>query len=511
MQALLLLERYRGAEPWVSLRSWAEAAMMEEQQVTVWSGGLMWCGGLNKGQDVTVFLERNALSVGGSQEEEKKEVLAVLKVHSSQLSDCSKYFETCLSERWRKPSGSASSAVELALEVHADVACYTDCFSRMYSSFRKDFGEVKDSLELLKVASQIEYHELMDLISRYLSGIPWSEEDERRIREYAASPDFPRNHAEDLVCRLGLQVVEEDCQKKMCDMIQQSIRSALGFWDPMSSLEFSRNFIEELIEGIRPETSNSEFAKTLVSIVTKEAKEKFLEIESNCQEVSEVFEVEDFSEHINDMCWIMNLLLSAGVAEELVQCLLHLETFRNYLVSAATRFNNGLSRDETVKNEGFSMTMLVLTMYQEVVDGRLLLKTPERVALVEKWHMVLEAYLERQDYEDATRCLFLTLPFEEQIEHIHLRREDYVDARSLATLVRKNWATMEGKKTWSAIEEQSVQDLSTNNGKSAAVETAVGDEETRPNAKAKRKKPLGRQVRPQVQGDTRGQVRLPSS
>lgn len=430
-----------------------EMQQMEEQQVTVWSGGLMWCGGLNKGQDVTVFLERNGLSVNGSQEDEvRKETLAVLKMHSSHLSRCSKYFETCLSERWRKPSGSGSAAVELALEVHVDVACYTDCFSRMYSSFRKDFGDVKDSLELLKVASQIEYHELMDMISRYLSAIPWLEEDERRIREYSASPDFPKSHAEDLVSRLGLQVVEEECHKKMCDMIQQCIRSALGFWDPLSSLEFSRNFIEELIEGIRPDTCSSEFAKSLVSIITKEAKEKFYEVEANCQEVSEVFEVEDFSEHINDMCWILNLLLNAGVAEELVQCLLHLETFRDYIVSAASRFNNGLSRDETVKNEGFSMTMLVLTMYQEVVDGRLLLKTPERVALVEKWHVVLEAYLEKQDYEEATRCLFLTLPFEEQIEHIHLRREDYVDARSLATIVRKNWSSVEGKKSCLAIE-----------------------------------------------------------
>lgn len=56
-----------------------------------------------------------------------------------------------------------------------------------------------------------------------------------------------------------------------------------------------------------------------------------------------------------------------------------------------------------------------------------------------------------------------------------------------------------------------MQDQSSNNGKSAAIEAAVGDEESRPNAKAKRKKPLGRQVRPQVQGDSRGQVRQPSS
>ena len=48
-------------------------------------------------------------------------------------------------------------------------------------------------------------------------------------------------------------------------------------------------------------------------------------------------------------------------------------------------------------------------------------------------------------------------------------------------------------------------------GKAAAVEAGVGDEESKPNAKAKRKKPLGRQVRPQSQGDSRVQVRQPSS
>jgi hypothetical protein len=61
------------------------------------------------------------------------------------------------------------------------------------------------------------------------------------------------------------------------------------------------------------------------------------------------------------------------------------------------------------------------------------------------------------------------------------------------------------------LAEQSMQDQSSNNGKAAAIEAAVGDEESRPNAKTKRKKPLGRQVRLQVQGDSRGQVRQPPS
>ncbi|KAG0557641.1 hypothetical protein KC19_11G145700 [Ceratodon purpureus] len=180
---------------------------------------VVWCGGPDKGQDITVRLVRSVSSapiVNGSQEDIQhsngEEVVAVLKVHSTQLRRWSKYFETCLSARWREADvGSSEGArFELSLEIYADVECYIDCFSRMYSPFRKDFRDVEYTLELLRVASQIEHIELMGLISQYLSAIPWSDEDERRIRDYAASPDFSRNYVKDLVTRLGLDVIGEE-------------------------------------------------------------------------------------------------------------------------------------------------------------------------------------------------------------------------------------------------------------------------------------------------------------
>lgn len=438
----------------------------------------VWCGGEDEGQDVTVRLVASGISINGSVED--GEPLLLLKLHSNRLSKCSKYFETCLSERWQKPS--ASSTIEFSLEViHADVSCYTDCFECMYSSYRKDFRDVSYSLALLKVASQIGYHELMDAVSRYLSGIPWSEQEEIRIREYSTSPDFPRNFTDDLVSRLGFHVVEEECQEKMCEMIRRSTWSALGCWQPQNF----RDFIEELLDGIQLGTK---FMETVVPIIIEVAKDRFVELENDCLEADRFSRVANFAEHVSGMCWILNLLLNTNVAEELVQCLLHLNTIPDYLTTAN-------SYDvEDVGLAGLEMAKLVLRMYKEVAAGRLLLRTAERVALVKNWHELLEAYLPKEDYDDATKPLFATLPLEEQIEHVNLQEDsyvDFIDARSLATLMKKNWSALDGR-TWRppVLEGmQSRKEMSSSDG--------VGDEgSSRPAGKAKRRKPRRKQAPP---------------
>lgn len=269
----------------------------------------------------------------------------------------------------------------MSLEVNADVACYTDCFSRMYSPFRKDFRDVEYTLELLKVASQVEYHELMGFISLYLSAIPWSDEDERRIGEYSASPDFARNHVEDLVTRLVLDVIGEEHLKKMSEQTWHltlwGIVHALGCWEPLHY----RKFIEELLDGIQ--------VGTLTKIILMVAKDKLLELEKSCLDVDHFTEVEDFHQYVSGICWILRVLLSAGVAEELVKCLVPLKTIPMYLQRA---YGHGDAR-----HAGLEMAKVVLQMYQEVVAGRLLLRTQERVTLIETWHELLETYLPVED------------------------------------------------------------------------------------------------------------------
>ena len=399
---------------------------MEEQPLVV------WCGGCNNGQDISIRLVLHGLSAKGSQADDHpmgEEALAVLKVHSSQLRRNSKYFETCLSERWREQGAGASDArLEFSLEANADVACYTDCFSRMYSPSRRDFRDVEYGLELLRVASQIEYHELMDCISQYLSAIRWSDEDERKIREYASSPDFSRNHAEDLVSRLGLDVDKAEHQQRVSDYIRQAMLFALR---PFGSIR-NRKFIEELIECIQV---GNDFAEDVIGIIINAAKERFLKFDSDCLVAENFTEVEYFAQLVSGMCWILRLLIDTGVAEGLVHCLVRLKWIPQFL-----------SIEESVEesNAGWDLATIVVQIYKEVVAGRLLLRRAQRVALIKKWHVLVELHLEREEYSEAIKDLFLTLAPEDQIELLEVKYSvDFIDARPLATLITKHWPAKE--------------------------------------------------------------------
>jgi hypothetical protein len=94
------------------------------------------------GMDTTIYLVQKLPTVPQSssskrtQLEETESVPAedklVEKVYadSCRLRECSKYFETCMADRWAcsKP---APSQLEFHLELQADVVYYSDCFSRM--------------------------------------------------------------------------------------------------------------------------------------------------------------------------------------------------------------------------------------------------------------------------------------------------------------------------------------------------------------------------------------------
>lgn len=390
------------------------------------------CFGVEEGQDVAVRLVSN-----GGESEHHEKTLLVLNVHSSRLSRCSKYFETCLSERWRKSSTTPPSLIEFVLEVHGDVQCYTDCFSRMYSPFLKDFRDVKYSLELLKVASQIEFLELMGSISRYISAIPWSCEDEIRIREYSSSPDFPCEHAEDLAARLGLHMTEKDRHNHMCDLVQQGIRTALH---PDGNFKNTRAFFEVFLQGIKSGTS-ANVARTVVTIVSDETKNMLNAIGKECEEKEFYHLVPKFTEKLLSICWALNALLIAGVAEELVQYIVQLDTLA-CIVANVNCFNG----PEACKMAAFELAKLILQMYGEVLDGNLLLNTPERTALLKNWHLVLENHVSRDSYYQITKSFFLTLPLEQQTELIKLRKDKftgYIDTSSLVTLLKKSWPAME--------------------------------------------------------------------
>ena len=182
-----------------------------------------WIGSVSQVPDVTIRLVSNEGRVRSRVRTLDDFNEDDITLHSKVLDSYSGYFRTW-SERWKGESSSVS------LEVQADDRYYLDCFSRMYSLFLKnfdfglkDFGDVGYSLELLKVASQIQFDDLIDSILLSLSTRFWSKKDEDEVREYSSSPDFPRSRAEDLVGRLGLNESDEDRHKQAYDMIQHLI------------------------------------------------------------------------------------------------------------------------------------------------------------------------------------------------------------------------------------------------------------------------------------------------
>lgn len=114
--------------------------------------------------------------------EEEKQNLGDLHANACQLRRCSKYFDTYLSIRWTRAEIILSQTpVHLTLDVHTDVEYYKDCFSRMCSRKYKPIPNINHCLKLLQVASQISYLDLVEDCVRYLTSVPWSYEDEKKI------------------------------------------------------------------------------------------------------------------------------------------------------------------------------------------------------------------------------------------------------------------------------------------------------------------------------------------
>ena len=125
--------------------------------------------------------------------------------------------------------------------------------------------------------------------------------------------------------------------------------------------------------------------------------------------------VPNFADKILAICWILEVLLAAKVVEEVVECFVHLHAFPRILAidspramtsnenllwyQGSTRVQRG-ARDAATK-----LAKLVVLMYQEVTVGNFLLKTTQRVALLENWRSLLGMFLGKNILDEATKQL----------------------------------------------------------------------------------------------------------
>jgi len=147
-----------------------------------------------------------------------------------------------------------------------------------------------------------------------------------------------------------------------------------------------------------------------------------------------------FVRKLQAMFWVLDAILRTDVAEDLVRAFALSDLVQQTIYNTQYSGNSGLA---VIKD----LAKVVLCIYKGMVGGHLLLETPARVALLRNWRWLLECNLSRDEYDDATKQLFLTLPLKNQMELIKLngmKFDDYISGSSLISTLSKgcNWQDM---------------------------------------------------------------------
>ena len=345
--------------------------------------------------------------------------LADLHLHSSRLRSCSKYFSVCLSERWAKDTltEGPSKSVHLSLDVHTKVKYYKDCFSRMYSPFQK-IRSIRHCLRLLQVAAQISYEELVANCVCYLAGVPWSQDDEKRIRRFAQSPYYPSDCAADLSARLELHLSNTERYKTLFDLTQDALRkyfaSALGDGTEDARTRFDAVF-HKLIEG----PCCSGILQGFLKHVNDEVEKAICHaIEDAKDQRRERFRGYYCTHYIDNIRWVLRFLLETGCAKDLVELIVEGPKLSDCLKSLSEIEGSGYS------SAIFEWIVVIQKIFEEVIAGHLLLKASTRSLLFRRWSWILKfgctpkGYDRKKEIEEIVSKFIMTFPLDKQKEFI---------------------------------------------------------------------------------------------
>ena len=182
-------------------------------------------------------------------------------------------------------------------------------------------------------------------------------------------------------------------------------------------LQGYQSFLETLIRHTADANATpSNFARTVIMMLTREARNRLDGINQECDENESHPPgwLSSIKNRILAMCFLLRTLLRYKVADiELINSFAHLD---------AIIPKSWFGHDEYFLKK---LTELVLLMYQDIVYGRISLRTPERQAALANWHPLLKSYIDDgQDFDlkvmlkQVTAKLFSTLPFKDQMEFL---------------------------------------------------------------------------------------------
>ncbi|KAG0604953.1 hypothetical protein M758_9G021600 [Ceratodon purpureus] len=307
------------------------------------------------------------------------ELLLAISADASKLRECSKYFATCMSERWP----THGTPREFRLEAHTEVRFYEDCFNRIYFPY-KAIKSVGECIELLKVASQIAYAHVLDIGVKYLAAAPWSGEEEKHIRSFCDSGQLSLDSISDLHKRLQLgtnaREREEIHLKHTNGILKRYLQlSRITDSSVMETLAESRRVFKEGFQAIVSGSGPGKSAKLLLKVLTlvSEESEKLL---ISLKKALEVGTILDF--HILNFCWLFDTASVFNAGQVVLEQILKHEDIAPLLRSKFRSFDHDPLR---LSYEAQFESMLCRILL-DVLEGRLFLTTSQRIAFFKQWN-----------------------------------------------------------------------------------------------------------------------------
>ncbi|KAG0570691.1 hypothetical protein KC19_6G181000 [Ceratodon purpureus] len=309
-------------------------------------------------------------------------LLGSIHADSSKLRECSKYFATCMSGRWATQE--SGTPREFRLEAHTEVRFYEDCFDRMYFPY-KAIESVGECIELLKVASQIGFAQVLDSGVKYLAAVTWSIEEEKQIRSFCDSGQISLDSTSDLHKRLHLgsnarereEIHLKRTHRVLNRYLQLSLRSRSS---RQETVRESRRVFEEAFQAIISGLGPGKCGKILpnvLTLVTEEA-EKLLLSFKKALEIRKTYIF-----HLSNFCWLFNAVRSSNAGQVIVEQILKHEDIATPL---QIQFRNDSANLRNTRIWQFEWNSMICTIFEDIQEGRLLLTTSQRLAFFKHWN-----------------------------------------------------------------------------------------------------------------------------
>eukprot|EP00252_Welwitschia_mirabilis_P019391 TRINITY_DN4470_c0_g1_i1.p1 TRINITY_DN4470_c0_g1~~TRINITY_DN4470_c0_g1_i1.p1 ORF type:complete len:441 (+),score=64.63 TRINITY_DN4470_c0_g1_i1:489-1811(+) len=339
-----------------------------------------------------------------------------LYVHSDALRR-SEFFDARLSERWTSTvslsSGLRSQATELNLRCSHDVKKYVKCIENMYCSKNAAFSGIGEALSLLEISSELLFHEGVNWCMRYIESVPWSIEEECRIRSVLASLQI--QVPPDISARLSISPGSTNNDFKPVEIMGEILGELLAL---VSNGAPSK--AREIIRGVlrandQPDTPRA-FANVNKRTIFKELQSNVEIIKTQLRKFANFFSWNSHQITVANAAirWLLEELFALGIAEMAVKMFSEEQELAQLMV---TRIYQNPFTD--------TLYSILVRLLQALKSGEVVCAKSIRLSLVVTWLPVIAKLTQDDEYqmkdnglhnslEEGLSALVSTLPMIDQ-------------------------------------------------------------------------------------------------